>query len=111
YILFYPTRIAADQKPIVATSTPVVIQTDPIFERIALCESKNNPHIKNPYSSASGRFQFLWGTWNHYGKEFWGEDFYEKNIFNYKDNTDLAWYVYKKYGTGDWNASAYCWKQ
>ncbi len=90
---------------------PVVRQDESsvIFNTIALCESGNNPHATNRYSSASGRFQFLWSTWKHYGLEYWGDGFYEKNIFNYEDNTQLAWYVFRTYGVSNWLASQACW--
>ncbi len=94
------------QASVIATST---IKTTPLFEAIAKCESGNNPLNKNKNSTASGRFQFLWGTWYRYGLEHWGKDFYTKNIWDYNDNTELAWYVYTHYGTGDWNASIDCW--
>lgn len=97
-------RESAPKLPDIATSTSVTV-----LDAIGKCESQNNPHIKNTSSSASGRFQFLWGTWNHYGHELWGDDFYEKNIFSYKDSTDLASYVIQKYGTSDWNESKSCW--
>ena len=101
--------LSADNPP-TGGATSSVARSSPLFERIALCESGNNPHAKNPYSSASGRFQFLHGTWYHYGLEFWGEDFYSKNIWDYDNNTELAWYVFNKYGSRDWNASKSCWK-
>lgn len=93
----------------VATSTPVVEKhTDPLFEMIGWCESHGDIHSKNTGSSASGEFQFLWGSWNYYGKMFWGKDFYSKNIWS-NDNRELAWFVYKKYGTRDWESSKSCW--
>ncbi len=97
-------REIASILPDIATSTHKTV-----LDTIALCESGNNAKAQNKYSSASGRFQFLWSTWNHYGKEYWGNDFYEKNIFNYQDSTDLATYVVSKYGTKDWNESKPCW--
>jgi len=93
----------------VEASSQPKIEVDPLFEKIAYCESKNDPHAKNPSSSASGRFQFLWSSWNYYGKMLWGENFYEKNVFNYNDNTELAKYVYELNGTKDWDASRDCW--
>ncbi len=78
------------------------------FNRIGSCESNGDLHAKNKGSSASGEFQFLNATWFHYGKELWGEAFYSKNIWS-SDNRELAWYVYNKYGTHDWDASKTCW--
>lgn len=80
------------------------------FNRIALCESGGDMHAKSPYSSASGEFQFIWSSWNHYGKELWGYEFYEKNIWS-NDNRELAWYVFTKYGTKDWSESKSCWSK
>lgn len=101
-------NVFASAVPLQAPRVPQV-KSSPTFERIALCESNNDPHNKNKHSSASGRFQFLWSTWHRYGTEFWGDDFYKKNIWDWTDNTDLAWYVYTTYGTNDWNASKNCW--
>ncbi len=80
-----------------------------ILEKIAACESKNNPRAKNKASSASGKFQIIYGTWYEEGLKLWGEDFYNKNVWNSKDNTDLAVYLYKKYNTSPWNSSKSCW--
>lgn len=85
------------------------VQRNNLFNRIALCESGNNELAKNPDSSATGRFQFLKSTWKRYGEELWGKDYYEKNIEDYNDNTELAFYVFSTYGTKDWNASKTCW--
>lgn len=89
----------------IATSTPLYTAE---FERIAECESGHNLHAKNPHSSASGEFQWINSSWYHYGKEYWQEDFYTKNIWT-ADNRELAWYVYNKYGTKDWLESKWCW--
>lgn len=98
----------------IAVPTPVQATTTqplpPVLERIAKCESRNDPHQKNLNSSASGRFQFIWGTWNTYGKKLWGNEFYTKNIWSYEDNTELALWVYTNYGTKDWDASKKCWQ-
>ncbi|MFZ3032242.1 MAG: transglycosylase SLT domain-containing protein [Candidatus Moraniibacteriota bacterium] len=82
-----------------------------LMKRIVKSESTNNPKVKNPVSSASGCFQWISSSWNQYGKEFWGEDFFGKNIYNPQDNTDLAAYVIGKYGTNDWNASRDKWSK
>jgi hypothetical protein len=34
---------------------------------IAKYESGGNPRAQNPHSTASGLFQFINGTWNHFG--------------------------------------------
>lgn len=87
----------------------------PILGHVASCESGDKDHplgnalAKNASSTASGRFQFLRSTWVHYAKEFWGDDWAKKNVFNWDDNTELATDVYNKYGLGDWQASRFCW--
>ena len=88
-----------------------VISYTPEFERIAVCESRNDPLAKNPHSSAKGRFQFLNGSWKYYGQKLWGDKWTEKNVLDYDDNTELAWYVYTTYGPHDWDESSYCWKK
>lgn len=80
-----------------------------LMKRISDTESGNDPHAKNKVSSASGCFQFVNGTWHRYGLELWGDDFYDKNIFDPKDNTDLAAYVMNNYGTSDWDSSRSIW--
>lgn len=115
YVLFafslligFGQLLSADNPPTTGATMPVV-KSSPLFERIARCESKNDPHAKNKYSTASGRFQFIHSSWYHYGRELWGEDFYSKNVWDYDDNTELAWYVYSEYGTKPWKASKNCW--
>ena len=80
------------------------------MERIALCESRNDPLAKNPRSTASGRFQFLKGSWAYYGEQLWGDAWMEKDVFDYHDNTELAYYVAKTVGLSPWDASRYCWE-
>ena len=80
-----------------------------ILKHIALCESGNKANAKNPTSSASGRFQFIKSSWNYYGKQLWGSELKNKNVFDWEDSTELALYVYKMNGTRDWNASMHCW--
>lgn len=104
FIILYPVVSSADEVYMPPESPKLSV-----IERIAICESGDNPHAKNPYSSASGRFQFLWSSWYRYGLELWGQSFYEKNIFSYQDNTELAEYVISKYGTGPWYSSKSCW--
>ena len=92
--------------------------TDPTLEKIAECESgdpakKTKEQIanaKNPLSSASGRFQFIASTWEHYGRLKWGADFEKKNVFSYDDNTELAYFVWTLNGYTDWEVSRECWQ-
>lgn len=105
----FPTPARAVEVPLVSPISPIQEVFPPILEKIAYCESQNNPHAKNKYSSASGRFQFINQSWYDYGLKLWGDKFYEKNIWSYKDNTELALYVYKIDGTTPWNSSKNCW--
>lgn len=111
------TKVLSDTEtfippPLIASTTPVY--TDE-FIRIGGCESTGKPygaweyHAKNKYSSASGVFEFINSSWYQYGRQLWGQDFYEKNIWT-EDNVELAWYVYQKYGTKDWDSSKSCWQ-
>lgn len=87
--------------------------SDPLFNKIAWCESQNNELATNPESTAKGRFQWLDGSWKYYAPKLWKEDWQTKNVLNYQDNTDLSWFVYTTYGTRDWEAdpkSYDCWK-
>lgn len=107
------TVLRATGGPTVAPKTPPVRVSVPkssigVLERIAACESQNVATAKNPKSTASGRFQFLKGSWEGYGKELWGST-EGKDVFSYEDNTELAEYVYGKYGASPWEASRYCW--
>ncbi len=115
-LLGFQKVLADDSTMALASATSPAITRNNEFNRIGSCESTGNPHgvwnyhAKNKYSTASGVFEFLWGTWNHYGKELWGDEFYTKNIWS-EDNIELAWYVYNKYGTKDWQESSKCWKE
>jgi len=80
-----------------------------LLNKIAWCESRDTATAKNPNSSASGRFQFIRGSWKYYGEQLWGDEWKEKDVFDYNDNTELASYVMQKYGTTPWNASKKCW--
>lgn len=85
---------------------------DPLFEKIAECESNHNLLAKNPYSSASGAYQFIKKSWLYYGKKYWGDNLETKDIFS-EDNIELAWWIYTTKGTKDWESdpkSYNCWK-
>lgn len=104
-----PTPAIATTTPVIVDIKPVAETLPPILEKIAWCESRNIATAKNPHSTASGRFQFLNGSWNYYGKKLWGDDLIKKDKLNYQDSTELALYVYKLNGTKDWLASVKCW--
>lgn len=92
-------------------SVEVVEVVPDILLKIAQCESGNRADAKNPTSSASGRFQFIKSSWEYYGKKLWGDEWVNKDVFNFKDNTDLALYVYKLNGVKDWEESRECWSK
>lgn len=95
--------------PLIVFSQTIGINQVNEINRIAYCESKNDPLASNPNSSAKGRFQFLKGTWDYYGTELWGKEILSKNVLDYNDSTELAFYVFQKYGNKSWSASSYCW--
>lgn len=72
---------------------------DKLFQAIAVCESQNNPEAKNPYSSATGRFQIIDSTWEWFGQKYWGDEFVKKDRKDWEDNSELAWALYD-YGRG-----------
>lgn len=86
--------------------------SDPLFKKIAWCESQHKLDAQNPSSTAKGEYQFLDGTWDHYAPMLWGEEWVTKDVLSL-DNRELAWFVYTHYGTTDWEAdprSYECWK-
>lgn len=118
----YPTKpitaLEAPFTPTVHTEEPIIkpeqvasSTKEIILAKISWCESRNDPKAKNASSSASGKFQFIRSSWEHYGKQLWGGDWVNKDVFNEKDNEELAGYVYDKNGTVDWLASAECWSK
>lgn len=96
---------------VIASNSPKIGQGKEIMEYVAYCESRNDPLAKNPNSSASGRFQFLKSSWNYYGTKLWGSELKNKNVFDYKDNTELAMWVYERNGLSDWQESKPCWSK
>lgn len=80
-----------------------------LLKRIMDSESGNNNKAANKLSTARGCFQFIFGTWESYGKRHWGEDFYGKSVYSPKDNVELAAWAISTYGTSDWDASKHNW--
>ena len=80
-----------------------------LLKRIIKAESGNNAHAKNGVSSASGCFQFINGTWHGQGLLLWGDDYYNKNIWNAKDNVELANHLISKGQLSRWNESKHNW--
>jgi hypothetical protein len=92
-----------------AEGAEIVEEFPPILLEIAKCESGDRAYAKNPNSSASGRFQFIRSSWEYYGRMYWGDEWANKDVFDWEDNTELALFVYKLNGTRDWDASRHCW--
>lgn len=82
-----------------------------LLDRIIKAESGNDPHAPNKKSTARGCFQFIFGTWELYGKKHWGDDFYTKSVYSPAHNVELAAWVISQYGTSDWDASKHIWNR
>lgn len=76
---------------------------------IACAESRFDPSAKNGKSTASGVYQFLDGTWKHYGLKYWGS-LEGRSKLVAADNIELAILVLSDVGSTDWNASKHVWK-
>ena len=82
-----------------------------LIKKIIKAESNNNPKAKNGGSSASGCMQFINGTWNGQGLKFWGDEFYNKNVFSAKDNVELGSHLINKGELSRWNESKHNWSK
>lgn len=109
-------KVVEKQKEIITCADAVEVygaqygNTD-LLGRIVKAESSFDHKAKSKTTTARGCAQFVVGTWEQYGREHWGEDFYTKNVYSPKDNVELlAWAISTK-GTGDWNASRAAWAQ
>ena len=71
-----------------------------LLNRIIECESGWKSSAKNPYSTASGLFQFISSTWNNWG---------EGDVFDPYDNIRAGVNLFNAEGTKPWNASKSCW--
>lgn len=81
-----------------------------LLKRIVNAESGNDCKAANRDSTARGCSQFLFGTWESQGKKYWGDDFYNKNIYNPSDNVELMARIIRDGGISHWNASAHIWQ-
>lgn len=91
--------------------SPFKDDIDRTLDHIAWCESRGDMKAKNPTSSASGKFQFLRGSWEYYGQKLWGNVWLTKDIFSEKDQDELAHFVVALNGYSDWSESISCWGQ
>lgn len=71
---------------------------------VACAESRFDPTVKNPISTASGVYQWLDGSWAYYGTKYWGT-LNGRDKLNADDSIELAMLVLRDRGTTDWNAS------
>ena len=65
-------------------------------ERVAYCESRDNPLAVNPISNASGLFQFLPSTWS-------GTPYAAASVFDPVANAQAAAWLYQRYGPSQWS--------
>lgn len=72
---------------------------------IAKCESGLNPTAQNPYSSASGLFQFVDGTWTSVTGLA-----PPASAYSSETQTEAFWRLWDGgAGAGNWAPSQYCW--
>lgn len=105
-----PVEITDCASAIAVSSKEFEMSAD-LLTRIMDSESGNDARATNGTSTARGCFQFLFGTWEYYGKAYWGEEFYTKSVYSPKDNVELATWAISTKGTGDWNASKHNWSK
>jgi soluble lytic murein transglycosylase-like protein len=82
-----------------------------LIRRIVTAESSNNPKARSKTSTAAGCTQWIFGSWERYGQELWGDDFYSKSVYNPDDNVELAAWTVRNYGTSPWDASKANWSR
>lgn len=75
------------------------------LQDIAMCESGLNINIKNPYSSASGLFQFIDGTFAWTWKEVYGTDVDWSLKNDPYVQIELAEWLYQQYGNSHWECA------
>lgn len=69
---------------------------------IARCESGLNPLAKNPKSTASGIYQFLYSSWLYYATPY---GYKPEDVFDPIKNIRVAIDVMSKYGFSAWECS------
>lgn len=72
-----------------------------VMQKIAKCESTYRADAKNKYSTASGVYQIIRGTWN--------SNSCQGDVFNAQSNITCGWNLYFSRGTNPWNSSRACW--
>jgi Transglycosylase SLT domain len=103
-----PVEITTCEEAIKVYSKQYGVSED-LMVRIMESESGDDHTAENGVSTATGCFQWVIGSWRSYGKKLWGDDFYQKNVYSPKDNTELAAWTISKYGTSPWDASKHAW--
>jgi len=74
-----------------------------VMQNIAKCESTYRADAKNKYSTASGVYQIIRGTWN--------SNSCEGDVLSAQSNITCGWKLYFSRGTNPWNASKACWSK
>ena len=82
-----------------------------VFDRIVFCESSGDPEAQNPTSTASGLYQFIYGTWVWVWEDLKGEEppapeAWKASVY---DQTRAAKTLYLTMGLTPWYASKHCW--
>lgn len=74
-----------------------------VLLRIRWCESRDRYDAENPRSTASGAWQILDGTWNHF------RGYHHASDAPRLVQDQKALLLYRDRGTQPWNASRRCW--
>ncbi len=109
--VFAPNLAHAQSQLKVSVAPSVSPTASSTFDKVAWCESNDVATAKNTTSTASGRFQFLDGTWRYYGEQLWGKNWVKHSKLDFNDSTILAAYAYGKNGLADWSESSKCWSK
>jgi hypothetical protein len=72
--------------------------------RIAKCESSFEQYAKNPNSTAKGIYQFIDSTWR-------ANCLKDGNVYDFVNNIDCFWKIYKVQGDNPWLSSVKCWNK
>lgn len=96
-----------------------VEKPSPVLERIAGCESQGSAKLKGTHYDKNGQVLMRSNTNKtvDVGKYQINSVWFAKatelglDITKEKDNEEMAKWIYKNRGTGDWSASQKCWKK
>jgi hypothetical protein len=80
-----------------------------LMKKIIDSESGNKNVAANKTSTARGCAQWIFGSWESYGKKLWGDEFYKKNVYSPEDSVELMAWTIANFGTSPWDASRHIW--